>query len=110
MQLEKNLQDYRELTVKLIDSIDNVDEIESLINEREEIINKINLTQYDNIEFKKIAAELNLAQLEEELVNKLKREKVNARARLENVRKLKMARMRYNKEEGSPVFFNKISY
>lgn len=110
MQLEKELKNYKELTVKLIDSIGNIEELEDLINERQNLINKIELIQYDSDQFKKIASELNLANLEEELVNKIKKEKVNIRSRLENVRKLKQARSIYNKKDARPVFFNMRSY
>lgn len=110
MNLEKSLQKYKELTLKLIDSVGNIDEIEKLINARQEIINNIKLEQYDKDKFGEIATKLDLSHIEEELINKIKKEKVNAKSALNNVRKLKQARNIYNKEASYPLFFNKTSY
>lgn len=110
MDLERNLQEYKILTLKLINSAENIDEVESLISERQKIINNMQLTEYDKDQFKKIAEELDLANIEEKLIKKIKKEKVNAKSGLDNIRKLKQARNIYNREESVSLFFNRTSY
>ena len=110
MELKKNLILYKEITNKLIKSVGNIEEIERLIKERQGIIDKINLIDYKTDEFKVLATDLNLIELEEELIRKVKNEKTNAQKSFNNIAKLKKARSLYGRRESSPVFFNVKSY
>lgn len=110
MELQRELQDYKNITLKLVEAIGDIELVESLIQKRQEVIDKINLMQYKNEEFKAIACELGLPELEESLKIEMKKEKVNAKNRLDNIRKLKQARSMYNRRESTSVFFNTKSY
>lgn len=110
MNLEKSLQEYKLLTLKLINSVENIDEVENLIKARQDIIDKIQQGEYDKNHFKEVAEKLGLSNIEEELIGKVKKEKVKAKIGLDNARKLKQARNIYNREESESFFFNRTSY
>lgn len=110
MTLNELFNQYKQLTDCMLESIDDIDEVQVLISEREKLINKINEIKYDKDDFKKIVQKLNLIESEDKLLKKIKEEKSKTKQALDNVQKLKRAQEIYNREEGIPVYFNLQSY
>ena len=110
MTLNELFNQYKQLTDCMLESIDDIDEVQVLISEREKLINKINEIKYDKYDFKKIVQKLNLIESEDKLLKKIKEEKSKTKQALDNVQKLKRAQEIYNREEGIPVYFNLQSY
>ena len=110
MTLNELFNQYKQLTDCMLESIDDIDEVQVLISEREKLINKINEIKYDKDDFTKIVQKLNLIESEDKLLKKIKEEKSKTKQALDNVQKLKRAQEIYNREEGIPVYFNLQSY
>lgn len=110
MDLNTLLVDYKNITLELIESISDIEKVEDLMIKRQQIIDDINLNSFDKTKFKEVADNLNLLEIENDLINKMKKENVTAKKALENIRRLKKARSIYNRGEEKPVFFNMKSY
>jgi hypothetical protein len=80
MELHEYLEEYRTLTLNLMDSIQKGGEVDSLIKKREFILKSIDNHNFDKEEIKKIGNYLNLLELEEELQNIKKRKDENKKA------------------------------
>lgn len=79
MELRSILNQYREISLKLIKSIENDDnDGELLINKREELLVLLKENDFSKEELKKIADELELVQIEKKVMNSITvaREKV----------------------------------
>ena len=110
MDINNLLLDYRNVTLELIDVNDDIEKVESLIEKRQQIINNINSSSFEKNKFKEIAENLNLLELEDKLIYKIKKESADVRKALDNLKKLKKARSLYNQGENNAVFFNMKSY
>lgn len=107
MELKEYLEEYRAVTLDLMDKIQQDGQINSLIEEREFIIKKINNSNFNKEEIKVIGATLNLMELEEELQSIYKKEKVKVRKQIENVKRARVINENYNKLENMARVFNK---
>lgn len=110
MTLNELFNQYKQLTDCMLEIVDDIDEVQVLISEREKLINKINEIKYDKDDLKEIVQKLNLIESENKLFKKIKEEKLKTKRALDNVQKLKRAQEIYNREEGIPVYFNLQSY
>lgn len=110
MTLNELFNQYKQLTDCMLEIVDDIDEVQVLISEREKLINKINEIKYDKDDLKEIVQKLNLIESEDKLLKKIKEEKSKTKQALDNVQKLKRAQEIYNREEGIPVYFNLQSY
>lgn len=108
MNLYEYLEEYRALTLDLMDEIQQNGEINSLLEEREYIINSINSLDFDKEEIKTIENSLNLLKLEEELQILYKKEKVKVKKQIENIKKSKQINTNYNNIDNIARVFNKI--
>lgn len=108
MNLHEYLEEYRALTLDLMDEIQQNGEINSLLEEREYIINSINSLDFNKEEIKNIGNSLNLVKLEEELQILYKKEKVKVKKQIENIKKSKQINTNYNNIENIARVFNKI--
>lgn len=108
MNLHEYLEEYRALTLDLMDEIQQNGEINSLLEEREYIINSINSLDFDKEEIKTIGNSLNLLKLEEELKILYKKEKVKVKKQIENIKKAKQINTNYNNIDNIARVFNKI--
>ena len=107
MNLSEYLEEYRILTLELIDKIKKDEEVDILIKERENILKSISNSNFDKAEIKKIGNSLKLLELEEELENSAKKEKVKIKQQIENLKKAKQANMQYNSLENKSRVLNK---
>lgn len=71
MDLKEALIQYKEYTIRCIEFVEkeHYDYIENALNNRQKIIDKVNLMNYTNEQFKEIAIELKLDELEKQLAN-----------------------------------------
>lgn len=108
MNLYEYLEEYRALTLDLMDEIQENGQISSLLEEREYIIRSINSSDFDKEEIKTIGNSLNLGELEVELQRLYKKEKVKVRKQIENIKKARQVNINYNSIENIARVFNKI--
>lgn len=107
MDLREYLEEYRNLTLDLMGQIQKDGEVSSLIKKREDTLKSINSLNFDKGEIKRIGNLLNLLELEEELQNIIKKEKVKVRKQIEILKKAKQANTNYNSIEDKARVFNK---
>lgn len=107
MNLSEYLEQYRILTLELIDKIKKDGEVDILIEQRENILKSIMDFNFDKAEIKKIGNSLNLLELEKELENSVKKEKFKIKQQIETLKKAKQANMQYNSFENKSRVLNK---
>ncbi|OPJ64523.1 hypothetical protein [Clostridium chromiireducens] len=107
MNLSKYLEEYKTLTLALINEARNGSELTDLIQKREEILESISILEFDKEEIESIESSLKLLELEEELQNVVKKEKVEIKKQIENLKKVRQANVNYNSFENKAMVFNK---
>lgn len=106
MNIYEYLEKYRIITLDLMDEIERNDQISSLIEAREEIINSIKSHDFDKEEIKSIVNSLNLMKLEEELQSIYKKEKMKIKKQIESLKKARQVNTSYNTIEDKARVFN----
>lgn len=96
MNLYENLDKYRLLTLKLIDEVENDGNLDSLIQERENILRFINESDFDKEKIKAIGSGFKLLELENKVQDSIKKEKVKVMRQLEQLKKIKQVNLNYN--------------
>ena len=107
MNLRKYLEEYRALTLDLMDEIQKDGEISSSLEKREFIITSINSLNFDKEEIKTIGNSLNLGKLEAELQLLYKKEKVKVKKQIENMKRARQINTNYNTIENVVRVLNK---
>ena len=107
MNLHEYLEEYKSLTLDLMDEIQKDGQISSLLEEREAIIKSINSLNFDKEEIKTIGNSLNLAELEAELQLLYKKEKVKVKKQIEKINRARQVNTNYNNIENTVRVFNK---
>lgn len=110
MNLKEALVQYKESTIRIIEFAEkeHYDYIENAIENRQKIIDEINLMKYTKEEFKGIALELNLDKLEEKLTHIMAEKKDKVREQLIKTKENNNANKSYNKiYNDRAMFFNK---
>lgn len=107
MNLQEHLEEYRALTLDLMDRIKSDGELDILVTQRDDILKSINELNFDKEEIKKIGISLRLLELEEELQNLIKKERVKVKTQIENLKKIRQANANYNSIESKSRVFNK---
>ncbi|MFD3157518.1 flagellar protein FliT [Haloimpatiens sp. FM7330] len=77
-------------------SNEKIDNIGDLLEKRQEIINSINELNYSKEEFKKVASDLDIVNLENELRGILENKKMECKREIDKVKKKKTAHQVYN--------------
>lgn len=103
------IEEYKELTLKLISEVEEIDQLQKLLDERQKILDEIEILNVDKKVFTVIAKKLKLIELEEELNNKLETQKIKVKEELTNSRRQRQARRSYATKEGNSNFFDKIT-
>lgn len=106
MNLSEYLEEYKSLTLNLIDNIKKGEEIDSLIKQRENILTSINNLNFDKEEIKTIGDSLKLLELEDELQNSAKKEKIKLKKQIEVLKKSRQANINYNSIENKARVLN----
>lgn len=104
----KPLEEYRELTVRMIEKAKNGEDLSELINERGLLIEELRNHDYDKNELKKYIESLEIINLDNELRLVVKKEMVNIKRQIEKIRAVRIARNGYiNTSEKVKLFMNK---
>jgi len=104
--LRNFLSEYKNLTLKAIESINDPEILNQVLAQRQLVIDEINKLDYEKNEFIAIAGEFDLLASDKELKNKVQDERNETKKALNNVRKLRQARKSYNSIEGTPKFLS----
>lgn len=107
MNLHEYLEEYKALTLVLIDEVKKGDELNYLIKKREDILKSINNLNFDKEEIKTIGNSLKLLELEEELQNSVEKKQVKIKKQIETLKKARQANTNYNSIENKARVFNK---
>ena len=102
------LEEYRHLTLNLIENAKNEGELSDLINKRDNILKEFDESDYSKEEFKKIVREFNIIELDNELQLIVKKEMVKIKKKIENIRTMRVAKNGYDKSrEQIKLFMNR---
>jgi len=107
MNLREYLEEYKALTLVLIDEVKKDGQLNPLIKKREDILKSINNLNFDKEEIKTIGNSLKLLELEEEVQNLIKKERVKVKKQIETLKKARQANANYNSIENKARVFNK---
>lgn len=107
MNLNEYLEEYKSATLALIDAIRKDEEVEYLINKRENILESLNNLNFDKEEVKAVGNSLQLLELEDELKNLVKREQVKIKKQIDVLKKAKKVNTNYNRIENRARVLNK---
>lgn len=107
MELEEYLKEYKALTLDIMERANEDGSIGYLLEEREELLNNIKKNNYNQLEFKRICSELKLVELEKELNSYIRKEIVNSKNKMEKIKKMHNASMKYSAIGYAPSRFNK---
>jgi len=97
INFRKPLEQYRDLTLNMIERVKNDEELSDLINMRDNILKEFDEADYSKEEFKKIVMEFNILKLDSELQLLVKKEMVKIKKKIENIRSTRVASKGYGK-------------
>lgn len=103
MDLKNYLEQYRDLTLLLIDKIQNNEDLSNFVRQRDNIIKKIGDLDFSKEEIRSIYLEFNIEMLEQKLEKAIEKEKVETRRKIEKLKKARVARNSYVKMEDRPI-------
>lgn len=107
MNLHEYLEEYKALTLVLIDEVKKDGQLTPLIEKREDILKAIDDLNFDKEEIKAVGNSLKLLELEKELQNSVEKEKVKIKKQIETLKKTRQANTNYNNIENKARVFNK---
>lgn len=104
--IEKILDDYKDLTEKIIRNISNDIEVIKLMEEREKVIKKLFIYEDDKKKIKELYLAKDLLDLDKELKVSIEKEKLKVKEEIKNIHKIKNANNAYGKNKMKNNFFN----
>lgn len=107
MNLHEYLEEYKALTLDIMEEIRENGKISVLIEEREYILKSINNNNFDKEEIKSIGNSLNLVNLEEDLQKMYNQEKVKIKQKIQNIKNARKINNNYNSIENISRVFSK---
>lgn len=107
MIMEEYLEEYKTITLNLMNNNISISQINSFISKREEIIKILSESSFNKEAIKKNIELLNLLELEEQLKTSIKKEMVRIQEELARLKKVKQANTQYNNFENRARIFNK---
>lgn len=109
MEITELLMNFRDITSKAIEILkeEKYEELDALLNEREEIINNLKSINMNSEHFKVVCNKFDIMKLEGELNDLLKNKRDEIRIKLELVSKNIQVNNSYNKIIDSPLIFSK---
>ncbi|MCM8710962.1 flagellar protein FliT [Clostridium sp. SYSU_GA19001] len=109
-QLREALNNYRSITIKLIEELekDNYDALETLLSDRQMLIEQMNKINYSANEFKSICNELQILMLQEKLTKLMNIKRTYVKDKLDKFSARKTANRSYSKRFSvDALYFNK---
>ncbi|ALP89498.1 hypothetical protein [Clostridium butyricum] len=107
MELKEYLYEYKGLTLDIMERANEDGNIEYLLIEREQILNKIKASNFEQSEFEMFCNELKLVELEKEVNLVIKKEIISSKNKMEKLKKVHSASMKYSAIGYVPSRFNK---
>lgn len=104
--IEKILDDYKNITKKIIENIDKDEEVIKLMENREEIIKKLCNYENNKEQIKEIFFYQDLISLDRKLKLAIEKEKNRVKEEIRSLHKLKNANNAYEKNRKINNFFN----
>lgn len=106
MSLKEYLLRYKEITLEAIECLkkDEIEEVETLIHNRENLIEDMKKIQYSKEQFKNICSEYNLVEHEKELFNTMNEKKVEVKRKIDESIKGRNVKNQYNTVAAKAVF------
>ena len=95
MDLEKELTEFYNITLELMDRVEIQGNRLYLLKRREEILENIKKIGYDTVEIQRIVRKLNIIELERELYNKIETEIINVKREIQNLKRSKQGNQAY---------------
>lgn len=106
MSLRETLEHFKEVTELFITEIKNDGDPEKYLIEREEIINTLKSMSFDKDDFKAIAKDIHLLDLEKEATEILNQEKEKIGEEIRQLKKSKEAAFTYGNQYRDIAFLN----
>ncbi|WP_027625835.1 flagellar protein FliT [Clostridium lundense] len=110
--IKEYLQSFKDITIKLIYNVkeDDLDAVDSLMEERQKIIDNIDHMEFSKEEFVDIAKELNIIEYDKELEKVINEKKANIKEEMRKLSTNRNANVNYNKKfySNSTIFSKKI--
>ncbi|MCI1477733.1 MAG: flagellar protein FliT [Clostridium beijerinckii] len=106
MNLQECLEEYKDLTLKLIESVQASEELTLLIEKRDNTLKRINEIKFEDDELKRILSSLKILELDDELIDLVSKEKVATKEKLDVLKKSRTARKNYTSMPNNPVIFS----
>lgn len=107
MELKEYLEEYKSLTLQLIEINKRDEKINLLIKQREDILEKISKLKYTKEEINELERSLGLLELEEKLKALFETEKVQVKKEIDNLKKMRVAQRNYGGLENKSRIFSK---
>ncbi len=107
MNLRSLLEEYRDLTIEIINKVKEDNELEALIKKRGDIIEQIKKNDFSKDEIKVIVEEFNIMALEKKVKEILLKEKQSIKEEMVSLRKNRNAQKGYTSFKSYPYFFNR---
>lgn len=107
MDLKNCLEEYGNITKDLIEQTKQGEELEDLLNKREEVIGTISDLHFNKDEFQCLVIDYKIFELEEELKKQIEIQKKQIKNKMETIRQTSIARIKYDNMQFKPTLFNK---
>lgn len=104
--IEKILDQYKDITEKIIKDIDNDEEVMKLMEEREELIKILFQDEENREEIRDLYLSKGLLNLDEELRLSIDKESLKVKKEINNIHKIKNANNAYEKNRRTNNFFS----
>ena len=100
------LNEYKSITISIIEKISNDEKALNLMEKRKELIKEIFLEENNREEIKKAYLDMDLLDLDEKLKNAIDNEKFLVKEEIRNIHKMKNANNAYGKNRKVNNYFN----
>ncbi len=100
------LNEYKEITISIIERINNDEEALNLLEKREEIIKEIFSDENNREEIKEVYLDMKLLDLDEKLKQKIDSERLLVKEEIKNINNMKNANNAYEKNRRVKNYFN----
>lgn len=107
MDLKLSLENYRNITIELIEKVKKGEDLNTLFQKREDLIENIRNINFEKEEFQVLAKSFEIMELDEELQKLINSEKEKIKEKIRFLKITREARMKYENTQFKPTFFNK---
>lgn len=109
MDLDNFIKEYQTISLQIKESLDNdnLDSLEMLLNQREKIINNVDIASFDIEELKESYEKYKVFQLDKLIFEEMKLQKDQLRKKIFEVEKGKNVAKGYNNLNAKAVFLSK---